>query len=98
LREVLGAVKNSLQNPPYNWVVHTTPNLVPRPGHPEYWQTIEFDFHWHIEFIPRLTRVAGFEWGTGFYINPVSPESATQVLRTTLADSASQEPVAVGLE
>ena len=31
--------------------------------------------------MPKLTRVAGFEWGTGFYINPTSPEEAAQVLR-----------------
>ncbi|MFH1550950.1 MAG: galactose-1-phosphate uridylyltransferase, partial [Planctomycetota bacterium] len=36
---------------------------------------------WHIEIIPRLTKVAGFEWGTDFYINPVSPENAAQFLR-----------------
>jgi UDPglucose--hexose-1-phosphate uridylyltransferase len=38
-------------------------------------------YHWHIEIIPRITRVAGFEWGTGFYINPVPPEDAAKYLR-----------------
>ena len=38
-------------------------------------------YHWHIEIIPRLTKVAGFEWATGFYLNPTSPEEAAQVLR-----------------
>ena len=38
-------------------------------------------YHWHIEIIPKLTRVAGFEWGTGFYINPVTPEDASQYLK-----------------
>jgi UDPglucose--hexose-1-phosphate uridylyltransferase len=38
-------------------------------------------YHWHIEIIPRLTKIAGFEWGTGFYINPVPPESAAEFLR-----------------
>ena len=38
-------------------------------------------YHWHVEIMPKLTRVAGFEWGTGFYINPTSPEEAAQVLR-----------------
>jgi UDPglucose--hexose-1-phosphate uridylyltransferase len=37
-------------------------------------------YHWHIEIIPKLTRVAGFEWGTGFYINPTSPEDAAEFL------------------
>ena len=40
-------------------------------------------FHWHIEIIPRVTKTAGFEWGTGFYINPVPPESAAEFLRQT---------------
>jgi UDPglucose--hexose-1-phosphate uridylyltransferase len=31
--------------------------------------------------VPRLTQVAGFEWGTGFFINPTSPEDAAQFLR-----------------
>jgi UDPglucose--hexose-1-phosphate uridylyltransferase len=39
------------------------------------------DFHWHIELMPRLTRIAGFEWGTGFYINPTAPEEAAKYLR-----------------
>jgi UDPglucose--hexose-1-phosphate uridylyltransferase len=39
------------------------------------------DYHWHIEIMPRLTRVAGFEWGTGFYICPLKPEDAAKFLR-----------------
>jgi UDPglucose--hexose-1-phosphate uridylyltransferase len=39
-------------------------------------------YHWHVEIMPRLTRVAGFEWGTGFYINPTTPEEAAKVLRS----------------
>jgi UDPglucose--hexose-1-phosphate uridylyltransferase len=42
-------------------------------------------YHWHVELIPKLTRTAGFEWGTGFYINPTSPEDAAQVLRSVRA-------------
>jgi UDPglucose--hexose-1-phosphate uridylyltransferase len=38
-------------------------------------------YHWHIEFMPKLTRVAGFEWGTGFYIVPTPPELAAKYLR-----------------
>jgi UDPglucose--hexose-1-phosphate uridylyltransferase len=40
-------------------------------------------YHWHVEVMPKLTRMAGFEWGTGFYINPTGPEEAAQVLRKT---------------
>ena len=48
-------------------------------------------YHWHIEVIPRLTKVAGFEWGSGFYINPVPPENAARFLREVEVDEF--EPV-----
>jgi UDPglucose--hexose-1-phosphate uridylyltransferase len=38
-------------------------------------------YHWHIEIMPKLTKVAGFEWGTGFYICPTPPEEAARFLR-----------------
>ena len=38
-------------------------------------------YHWHLEIIPKLTKVAGFEWGTGFYINPTPPEESARFLR-----------------
>jgi len=38
-------------------------------------------YHWHCEIIPKLTKTSGFEWGTGLYINPVSPEEAAKYLR-----------------
>jgi UDPglucose--hexose-1-phosphate uridylyltransferase len=80
LRDTLLLYRNVLNNPPYNMMVHTAPCLVTRPGHPEYWGTIEYDYHWHVELMPRLTKQAGFEWATGFYINPVSPELARAYL------------------
>jgi UDPglucose--hexose-1-phosphate uridylyltransferase len=68
----------ALSNPPFNYVLHHAPFRRPRGG---YWTTIEEDYHWHIELMPRLTRIAGFEWGSGFYINPTPPEVATETLR-----------------
>lgn len=50
---------------------------------PHHFSTLRWDYHWHIEIIPRLTRVAGFEWGTGFYINRRRPEEAAEFLRRT---------------
>ena len=44
-------------------------------------------YHWHIEIIPRLTKTAGFEWGSGFYINPVPPEDAAAFLREVEAEA-----------
>lgn len=71
MKEVLGRVNVALTNPPFNFVIHTTPVQE---------KSLDF-YHWHIEFMPKLTRVAGFEWGSGFYINPTSPEEAAHYLR-----------------
>jgi UDPglucose--hexose-1-phosphate uridylyltransferase len=73
---MLCRVKEVLHDPPYNFILHTAPPLQRRLGKPEYWKSIEYDYHWYIELVPRLTRIAGFEWGTGFYTNPTSPEDA----------------------
>jgi UDPglucose--hexose-1-phosphate uridylyltransferase len=70
-----------LGDPPLNWMLINAPSTqagVPRSG---YWATLPWDFHWHIEILPRLTPLAGFEWGTGFYINPTAPEDAAAFLR-----------------
>ncbi len=83
LIDILGRMKSTLDNPAYNMIIQTSPSIRPRPGRPDYWGTIEMDYHWHIEIFPRLTKMAGFEWGTGFYINPVAPEEATQHLRNS---------------
>jgi UDPglucose--hexose-1-phosphate uridylyltransferase len=76
----LGKLSQGLNQPQYNLILQTAPSRVShrRSG---YWDTIEQDFRWHIEILPRLTHTAGFEWGTGFYINPVPPEEAAAFLR-----------------
>jgi len=76
---VLKKLSLALTKPPYNFVLHSSPNRYFRPGH---WETIEKDYHWHLEVIPRLTNAGGFEWGTGFYINPTSPEEAAEFLQS----------------
>jgi UDPglucose--hexose-1-phosphate uridylyltransferase len=81
LRETLRRLAVALNDPPYNWVLNIAPNPVPRPGRPDFWGTLALDYHWHLELVPRLTRMAGFEWGTGFHINPVTPEDAAADLR-----------------
>lgn len=78
LREVLLRIKHVLKGPQYNMIVHTAPVRYVRPG---YWATIDSDFCWQIEIMPRLTQIAGFEWGTGFYINPTIPEECARYLR-----------------
>jgi UDPglucose--hexose-1-phosphate uridylyltransferase len=81
LKEVLLRIKKCLNDPPYNFLIHTIPNVKTTPKRTAYWDTIAVDYHWHIEIMPRLTRIAGFEWGTGFYINPTAPEEAAKYLR-----------------
>lgn len=58
-------------NAPYNFMLHTSPF---REEENEY-------YHWHIEIKPHLTKMAGFEWGSGFYINPTPPEDAARFMR-----------------
>ena len=70
LKAVLKKLNGALQSPPFNYVIHTTP--LREEALPYY--------HWHIEIMPKLTNVAGFEWGSGFYINPTSPEDAAEFL------------------
>lgn len=81
------SLKNLLNDPPYNFVLHTSPPPFKRPGHADYWTSIEFDYHWHIEIVPRLTRIAGFEWGAGLFINPTPPEAAADYLRREISEN-----------
>ena len=71
LKNVLQRLDKVLNIPPYNYIIHTCPLRS---------QMREF-YHWHLEIMPKLIRIAGFEWGSGFYINPTSPEEAAKFLR-----------------
>lgn len=71
LKRTLQRLRGVLDDPPFNLVLHMAP--LNTEGLPHY--------HWHIEIMPRVTRTAGFEWGTGFYINPTIPEETAQFLR-----------------
>ena len=83
LTNVLARLAIALRNPPYNFVLHTAPNTNVIPRRASHFTTLEYDWHWHMEILPRLTRVAGFEWGTGFHINPTPHEIAARFLRET---------------
>lgn len=78
LRSVLLRIGETLNKPPYSYVLHTAPNRIPRRDH---WQTLRDDFHWHIEIMPRITTMSGSEWGAGFYIIPTPPEEAARYLK-----------------
>jgi UDPglucose--hexose-1-phosphate uridylyltransferase len=78
-KEVLLRLKIYLKDPPYNYIFHTGPNRTRRRG--EAWKTLNEDYHWHLEIMPRFTRIDGFEWGTGLYINATTPEEAAANLK-----------------
>jgi UDPglucose--hexose-1-phosphate uridylyltransferase len=71
LRSTMRKIDKALERPAYNFMLHSAP--VQEGPLPYY--------HWHVEIIPKLTRTAGFEWGTGFYINPTPPEESARFLR-----------------
>jgi len=72
--ESLRRLDSCIPNVPYNFVLHTQPLKLDNLEH----------FHWHFEIVPKLTSIAGFEWGSGFYINPMPPEEAAVFLRESL--------------
>jgi UDPglucose--hexose-1-phosphate uridylyltransferase len=82
LKTVLMKVNKLLGNPAYNFYIHSSPNLHIRPRQGDY-GTIRQDFHWHIEILVKTTIWAGFEQGSGIYINPVNPVDAAQHLAET---------------
>jgi len=77
VRLLLRRLGDALPQPDYNLVLHTAP-FSHSPHEP---------YHWHLEILPRTTQAAGFEWGTGFAINPVPPEQAAMFYRGSADDS-----------
>ncbi len=71
LKDNLMRMDSVLDHPAYNFMLHTSPFGSENNDH----------YHWHFEVIPKLTKVAGFEWGTGFYICPTSPEESARFMR-----------------
>ncbi|MFP4466462.1 MAG: galactose-1-phosphate uridylyltransferase [Candidatus Goldiibacteriota bacterium] len=65
-------INRALNRPAYNYMIHTGP--LKGCDDEEY-------YHWHIEIFPRIKYTAGFEWGSGFHINPTLPEEAAEYLR-----------------
>lgn len=70
-KSVFTKLYNVLDDPSCSSLIHTSP--LKEKNMPYY--------HWHIEIIPKLMKTAGFEWGTGLYVNPVLPEEAAKYLR-----------------
>jgi UDPglucose--hexose-1-phosphate uridylyltransferase len=72
LRRVLRKLYRGLRDPDYNYIIRTAP--LRDPGH-EY-------LHWYLTVVPRVTRAAGFELGSGMFINTMLPEEAAAFLRS----------------
>lgn len=70
-----------LGNPPLNFSLYTAPPSTPRPEYPSYWQSIKYDYHWHLSLVPRITRLNGLDIGGGLLVNPVLPEKSALLLR-----------------
>lgn len=74
LRLVVRTFELAFDDVPYNIVWHTCP-----------WNgDFSAYYHWHLELLPRLATIAGFELGTGYYINPTAPEVAAAALRESM--------------
>ncbi|TFE69064.1 galactose-1-phosphate uridylyltransferase [Methylacidiphilum sp. Yel] len=78
LQNLLKRLKKGLENPDYNLVLQTAPL---RSSRREYMTAVEVDYRWHIEILPRISFLAGFELGSEFFINPIYPEEAADFLR-----------------
>lgn len=73
LQVVVRGLADALDTPPYNLALHSGV------------KSGQASFHWHVEILPRLTEQAGFDWGTGFFLNPTLPEDAARFLRQAVA-------------
>jgi len=73
----------ALSEPDINVILKSAP--IPKPRR-DRWLTLEEDYHWHLEVIPRITRPTGYEWATGMFVNPTPPEEAADYLRDVQAN------------
>ena len=73
LRVALGMLNRAAARPAYNLILHTAPIQEAGLAH----------YHWHLELLPRIAGLAGFELATGCYINAIWPEDSAELLRKT---------------
>ncbi len=71
MQKIVGAVQQTFPDAAYSYIIHTAPRIM----------RFSVEFHWRIDVFPRLVKVAGFEWGSDCYINPLAPELAAKQLR-----------------
>jgi UDPglucose--hexose-1-phosphate uridylyltransferase len=71
IRSVLRRLYIGLRDPSYNLIIRSAPS-----------KEISNDYlHWYVTIVPRLSRSAGFELGSGIFINPAIPEESAAFLR-----------------
>jgi UDPglucose--hexose-1-phosphate uridylyltransferase len=80
LQLTLSALYEGLNDPPFNYFIHSAPLKA----------QVEREYHWHLELIPKLSIAAGFELGSGMWINVVKPEDSAAFLRQRIADKMGQ--------
>lgn len=95
LKVTLSAFAHAMAEPAYNLIIHSAP-LQPEKSYHSTRARIQDHYHWHIEIVPRVYKVAGFEYGTGFYINSVPPEDAAEYLRQTISEQAAADGTTPG--
>lgn len=71
LKIILAKFYYGLNNPDFNYVIRTSPCDIRKTDY----------FHWYISIVPRLTKIAGFELGSGMFINTSLPEENAKFLR-----------------
>jgi UDPglucose--hexose-1-phosphate uridylyltransferase len=71
LKDFILRLNRALDQPAFNYVICS------KPPH----QSATRYYHWRIEIMPQIARAAGFEWGSGMYMNAVAPEEAARLLR-----------------
>lgn len=69
IKDVFYKLHKSIEGLSYNMIIHSSPRN-------------SKNFHLHIEILPKLAMPAGFEWGSGFYINTISPEKVSEILKS----------------
>jgi len=81
LRKILAKLYVGLQDPDFNYTIRSAPTE----------NRGVMYYHWYLSIIPRLTRVAGFELGSGMFINTVRPEDAAGYLRTVMVPEEARQ-------
>jgi len=76
-RAVIGRLERLVPEVEYNWWLHQAPFAAGRAA--------AAAWHWHLEILPRITPLAGFELGTSCHVTTLPPDEAASLLRGAAA-------------